>query len=197
MKRKIYLIGNRVLRQVGEEIDKNYPNLQQIIDDMFETMYAANGVGLAAHQIGIPIKLFIIDASAYKEECPECEDFIKVFINAKIVEYSGEKIPMEEGCLSIPTVYETVIRHDIVHIQYYDRDFVFHDEVIKGIPARILQHEYDHTYGILFTDKISNIRRTMLKKRLKNLALGKIKIDYPVVIPDRKFAEQYIYRKIT
>ncbi len=194
--RKIYIIGHKVLRTVGEEIDKNYPGLQELIDDMFETMYKTNGVGLAAHQIGIPIKLFVIDASPYAEDDPKAKDFKRVFINAKILEFSGEKIPMEEGCLSIPKIYEKVVRHDTVHIQYFDRDFNFHDEIISGLPARILQHEYDHTYGILFTDRISNLRKALIKNRLRQMALGKYQFDYPVVLGDKKTVDQYIFRVV-
>ncbi len=188
----IYIIGHKVLRQVGQEIDKDYPGLQELIEKMFATMYESDGVGLAAQQIGKPIKLFVIDATPYADDFPEAEGFKRVFINAKIVEYLGEDTVLNEGCLSIPGLREDVIRKDKVHIQYYDENFQFHDEIIEGLPARVLQHEYDHTYGILFTDRLAQLRRTMIRNRLRSIARGKFKASYPVKLGDKSTVDRYI-----
>ncbi len=188
----IYIIGHKVLRQVGQEIDKDYPGLQELIEKMFATMYDSDGVGLAAQQIGKPIKLFVIDATPYADDFPEAEGFKRVFINAKIVEYLGEDTVLNEGCLSIPGIREDVVRKDKVHIQYYDENFQFHDEIIEGLPARVLQHEYDHTYGILFTDRLAQLRRTMIRNRLRSIARGKFKASYPVKLGDKSTVDRYI-----
>ncbi len=192
----IYIIGHKVLRQTGADIDKDYPDLQGLIERMFETMYESDGVGLAAQQVGIPIKLFVIDATPYADEFPEAEDFKRVFINAKIVEYLGDDTVLNEGCLSIPGVREDVVRKDKVHIQYYDQNFEYHDEIIEGLPARVLQHEYDHTYGILFTDRLSQLRKTMLRNRLRAVARGKFRASYPVRLGDKNTVDRYIFPQV-
>ncbi len=189
----IYIIGHKILRQVGQEIDKDYPQLQELIERMFDTMYESDGVGLAAQQVGLAIKLFVIDATPYADDFPEADGFKKVFINAKIVEYLGEETVLNEGCLSIPGIREDVVRKDKVHIQYYDENFEFHDEIIEGLPARVLQHEYDHTYGILFTDRLSQLRRTMLRNRLRAVARGKFKASYPVRLGEKNTVDRYIF----
>ena len=191
----IYIIGHKILRQMGDDIDKNYPKLQEIIESMFDTMYQSDGVGLAAQQVGLPIKLFVIDATPYADEFPEADGFKKVFINAKIVEYLGKDTVLNEGCLSIPGIREDVVRKEKVHIKYYDEHFEFHDEIIEGLPARVLQHEYDHTYGILFTDRISQLRKTMIRNKLRAVARGKFKSSYPVRIGDKNTVDLYIFPK--
>lgn len=177
----VYIYGHPVLRRKSEDISSDYEDLDDFIKSMFETMYRANGVGLAAPQVGRNIRLFVIDASTGADEDPSLEGFKKVFINAKIHSRDGELVPMNEGCLSIPGIWEDVNRESRVHISYYDENWDFHDEVLEGLPARIIQHEYDHLDGILFTDKISPIRRRMVKGKLSGLSKGKLDVDYKTV----------------
>lgn len=178
MIKPIYLYGSPVLRKVAKDITSDYPNLKQLIDDMFETMYQSEGVGLAAPQIGLSIRLFIIDAAPFAEENPELADFKKVFINAHIIERTGEPILFNEGCLSIPNIREDVERPDSVTIEYLDENFQPHKETFEGLTARIIQHEYDHLDGILFTDKVAPIRRQLLKSKLNAIAKGKHSAAY-------------------
>lgn len=193
----IYIIGHPILRQEGADLSlEKSEELEQLISDMFETMYAADGVGLAAQQIGRALKLFIIDGSPMAEDYPELADFKKVFINAKIVKYFPENEIMSEGCLSIPGIRENISRTNKLQIQYYDQDFVFHDEILEGIKARIIQHEYDHTYGILFTDRISLIKRNMLRNRLKELALGNFSANYKTILGNKNSVDAYLFRKV-
>ena len=184
----VSIIGSPVLRKVAKDIDKNYKELPKFIDDMFETMYESDGVGLAAPQVGKSIRLFVVDATPMEEDDPSLKDFKKVIINAKITERSGESKNMEEGCLSIPGIREDVIRQDKIRIEYYDENFEFHDEYYKGISARVIQHEYDHIDGILFTDKISPLRKRIIKGKLQAISKGKFEAHYRVRIPERKRA---------
>jgi len=174
----IHIIGSKVLRKVAENIDKDYPNLSEIIENMKETMHDSEGVGLAAPQIGKSIRLFVVDASPFEEDDPELAKFKKVFINAKITERFGDKMVSNEGCLSIPGIREDVERFDKIKIQYVDEDFEKQEEVFEGMAAIIVQHEYDHLEGILFTDKISPIRRKMLKMKLVNISKGRFNAVY-------------------
>ena len=174
----IYLYGHPVLRKVGEDITKDYPNLETLIDNMFETMYNADGIGLAAPQIGLAIRLFVIDLEPLAEDEPKYAGFKKVFINPRIVEESGEPVKLEEGCLSIPGINEMVERKERIRIQYLDENFVAHDEVYEDFFARCIQHEYDHIEGVVFTDRISPLRRNLLKGKLLNLAKGKYRAAY-------------------
>lgn len=179
--------GHPTLRKKGEEINKDYPDLQQLIADMFETMYESHGVGLAAQQINRAIRLFIIDANPFAEEYPETKDFKKVFINAKIVKEEGEEWEFEEGCLSIPKINEIVIRKPVVYLDYYDEDFNFHQgEKFEGVVARVIQHEYDHTDGILFTDRIPAFKKVLLKRKLNDISTGKVDAGYKMILPKRK-----------
>ena len=186
--------GSKVLRQMGEDIDKDYPNLNGLIEDMFETMYKASGVGLAAPQIGLPIRLFIVDASPFaepdddgniEEKAKGLENFKKVFINAEIVEEDGEEWGFEEGCLSIPKIREEVFREERVRITYYDQDWNFHDEVYDGYAARIIQHEYDHIDGVLFTDHLKPLRKRIIQRKLKDISNGKVDVDYRMKFPGK------------
>ncbi len=160
--------GDPVLRKVGVEIDKDYPNLSELIDNMKETMYNAQGVGLAAPQIGKAIRLFIIDTSPFAED-PDLnekeqaflKDFKKIFINAQIIEEEGDEWSFSEGCLSIPDIREDVFRQEKVTIEYFDENFEKHTDILVGLAARVVQHEYDHIEGILFTDKISSLKKTI------------------------------------
>ncbi|MFL9844332.1 peptide deformylase [Flavobacterium rhizosphaerae] len=177
--------GDPVLRKEASEIPKDYPNLKQIISDMFETMYNANGVGLAAPQVGLSIRLFVIDTSPFEDDEDLSEEernilsgFKKAFINAVITKEEGEEWCFNEGCLSIPDVREDVYRKEKITIEYYDENFVNHTEEYSGLIARVIQHEYDHIEGILFTDKISTLKKRLIKKRLENIMEGKVRADY-------------------
>ncbi len=194
----IYVIGTDVLRKEGEELPiEKTPELEKLIQEMYETMKVSEGVGLAAPQIGKSLKLFVIDLTSLEKEHPELADFKKTFINAKIVEYSGEKIGMNEGCLSLPGIREEIQRHDTVHIQYYDENMLFHDEVLTGFQARVLQHEYDHTYGILFTDRLPKVKKVLIRNKLKAMANGRFTTDYKTVLGDKKTREQLLVRNIS
>lgn len=178
----IYVYGSNVLRRKADKVDKDMSNLQQLIADMFETMYYADGVGLAAPQIGHSLRLFVVDASAMEEDDPIAKDFKKVFINPEILERFGEKELFREGCLSLPELREDVLRETKIRIRYQDEKFQLHEEVIEGIPARIIQHEYDHIDGILFSDHLSLLRKKLIKKRLKNISEGKVATSYKTKI---------------
>jgi len=176
----IVAYGDPVLRKVGVDIDKNYPELEKLIADMFATMEKAKGVGLAAPQIGKSIRLFVVDGSPFTEddEHPELKDFRKVFINAHIIEETGDEWAFSEGCLSIPKVREDVKRKSTVKLKYLDENFNEHEETFTGIPARIIQHEYDHIEGKLFIDRINTLRRTLLKSRLSDIVKGNVDAEY-------------------
>lgn len=177
--------GDSVLRKKGEEISKEYPELDLLIKNMFDTMYNANGVGLAAPQVGLPIRLFIVDTTPFsdndelsKQEQEELKGFKKIFINAKILKEEGGLWAFNEGCLSIPGIHEDVVREDKITIEYYDENFQKHSETYDGLRARVIQHEYDHIEGILFTDKISSFKKRLIEKKLKNIMEGKTNADY-------------------
>ena len=178
----IYIYGHPVLRKVTRDIDpNNYLNLKEVIDNMFETMYQAEGVGLAAPQVGLEDRIFVVDLSPLADEKhPEFKDMKKVFINAHITERGGDMVIVEEGCLSIPGVHEKVSREDEIRITYLDENLEAHDQVYKGYLARVIQHEYDHLDGILFTDKISLLRRRMNKSKLTNMEKGRVACDYRI-----------------
>jgi peptide deformylase len=177
--------GDPVLRKVGEEITPEYPNLKEVIASMYETMYNACGVGLAAEQVGLSIRLFIVDASPFgededlsAEENELLKNFKRTFINAKMLKEEGEEWGFNEGCLSIPDVREDVYRHETITLEYYDEDFNKKTEVFDGLIARVIQHEYDHIEGILFTDRISSLKKRLIKKKLQNIMEGKSRPDY-------------------
>ncbi|MDD2195953.1 MAG: peptide deformylase [Bacteroidales bacterium] len=180
MIKPVYVYGSSVLRRVAEDITPDYPNLNQLYEDMFETMYQSDGIGLAAPQIGLSIRVFVIDASPLADEHPDMKDFKKIFINAKITERIGNPILFNEGCLSIPNIREDVERPETVTIEYLDENFAPHIEKFEGLAARIIQHEYDHLDGILFTDRVSPIRRQLLKSKLNAIAKGKFSASYRV-----------------
>lgn len=186
MTHPILIYGHPVLRKVADDIDKDYPGLQQIINDLFETMYNSEGLGLAAPQIGKPIRIFVIDGTPVAEDEPSLAGFKKAFINAHITEKCGELQPMNEGCLSIPNLREEVNRESHIRIKYYDDNWVFHNEVYDGYKARIIQHEYDHLDGILFTDKVSPLRKKLLKSKLLAISKGKFEADYKTILPGQK-----------
>ena len=176
----IYTYGTAVLRKVAEPIDKDYPGLKELISNMYETMYHAEGVGLAAPQIGKAIRLLIIDLAPFKEDDPELGSFKITMINPEMLEFGDSKVPAEEGCLSIPGIYESVMRSESIKIKYFDEDFNQHITEFEGYRARVVQHEYDHLEGSLFTDKVSPIRRQLLKSKLTNIVKGKASARYKV-----------------
>ena len=179
----ILVYGHPVLRKMSVEIDKDWPGLKQFIDDMFETMYNSDGLGLAAPQVGKSVRIFIIDGKPIAEDEPELADFKKVFINAHITEKYGDFALMNEGCLSIPNIREEVNRESHIRINYYDENWQYFDEVYDGYKARIILHEYDHLDGILFTDKISPLKKRLLKSKLLAISKGKFEADYKTVLP--------------
>ena len=180
------------LRKMGSTIKKEYPNLEELISNMRETMKNARGVGLAAPQIGKAIRLFIVDTSPFSEDDELSEDerevlknYNKTFINPKILNEEGNDWAFNEGCLSIPNINEDVLRKDTLTIEYLDENFKKHVETINGLVARVVQHEYDHIEGVLFTDKLSSLKKRLLKKKLENISKGKIEVDYKMSFPKK------------
>lgn len=189
----IIAYGDPVLRKVATEIKADYPKLDELLANMWETMYKANGVGLAAPQIGLPIRLFLVDTSAFADDDELSADeqkllgsFKKAFINAKIQEETGNEWTFNEGCLSIPDIREDITRKDTITISYLDENFEPKTETYDGLLARVIQHEYDHLEGILFTDKLSSLKKRLLKSRLSNISKGKITVDYRMRFPAAK-----------
>ena len=174
----IYLYGQPVLRKVAEDITPDYPELKSLIESMFDTMHQAEGIGLAAPQVGLAIRLVVVDLDVLSEDFPEFKDFRRVYINAHIIETSDETDTMEEGCLSLPGIHEKVTRSSRIHVQYLDENFVEHDEWVEGYLARVMQHEFDHLEGKVFSDRISMLRRQVNKTKLGNLAKGKVACGY-------------------
>jgi len=174
----IVVYGSPLLRKISQEIDKDYPELKQLVYNIFETMYVTDGVGLAAPQIGKSIRIFVIDTTTLAEDDPDLEGFRKAFVNPKIIEEKGEIFTYTEGCLSLPDIREDVDRPAKIRVQYYDEEFNFFDETYHGIKARVIQHEYDHLEGILFVDRIAPLKRKMLKGKLNDIAKGKASVAY-------------------
>ena len=186
----IVAYGDPVLKKKALEIDEDYPNLDELIQNMYETMYGAYGVGLAAPQIGRAIRLFLVDTEPFADDESFSEDekkilknFKKTFINPIILEEGGDEWAFNEGCLSIPDIREDVFRRPNIKIQYQDGGFNTHIEEYHGLIARVIQHEYDHIEGILFTDKLSSFKKRLLKGKLQNISKGKIKVDYKMRFP--------------
>jgi peptide deformylase len=182
----IVIYGHPILRKVAEDIDKDYPGLDQFIEDLFDTMYHSEGLGLAAPQVGKSIRIFVIDGKPAAEDEPSLADFKKAFINPQITEKSGDFQLMNEGCLSIPHIREEVNRESHIRIKYYDENWKYHNEVYDGYKARIIQHEYDHLEGILFTDKINPLRKRLIKSKLTAISKGKFEADYKTILPGQK-----------
>lgn len=176
----IYTYGLPVLRKVAEEITPDYPELNRLIENMQETLERADGVGLAAPQIGLPIRLVIIDLRPLADDLPAFADFRKTYINAYILDTDGEEVQMEEGCLSLPGIHERVSRPTKVRVCYLDEQFVEHDEWVEGYLARVMQHEFDHLEGRMFIDHISPLRRQMNRGKLNALIAGKAHADYKI-----------------
>src|ERR1700742_4247363 len=187
----IVAYGAPILRMVSKDIAPDYPNLQKLIEDMWETMYSSNGVGLAAPQINRDIRLFVIDSQQIfenleegeKDKYPDGPGTRQVFINAHIVELNGEEWAYNEGCLSIPKIREDIYRSEEVTLQYVDENFEPHTETLNGITARVILHEYDHIEGKLFIDYLKPLKRTLLKRKLDDITKGKIKVDYRMSFP--------------
>ncbi|GAA4319580.1 peptide deformylase [Pontixanthobacter gangjinensis] len=191
----IVAYGDPVLKKKAKEIDKDYPKLEELINNMWDTMYNAYGVGLAAPQVGLPIRMFMIDPAPFaedeelsEEEKTELKDLRKVFINPQIIEEEGEEWAFSEGCLSIPEVREDVFRKPDITIEYYDENWEKHTENYSGLAARVIQHEYDHIEGILFTDKLSSLKKRLIKGKLANISKGKINVEYKMRFPLAKKA---------
>ena len=190
----IIAFGNPILKRKAEDIPENFEGLSSLLTDMFETMYAAKGVGLAAPQIGASIRLFIVDGSPFSNEEGEeidpkaigIEGFKKVFINPIIEEESGDLWAFQEGCLSIPKIRENVNRREKICVSYYDENGSFHRDEFDGYKARIIQHEYDHLEGVLFTDKLSPLKKKLLSKRLSNVSIGIVEVDYKMKFNKKK-----------
>jgi peptide deformylase len=177
----IVAYGDPVLKKVAQDIEKDSIDVQQLAADMFETMYESSGVGLAAPQIGKSIRMFVVDGEPLDEE--KLKDFKKVFINPTILEEGGEKWGFEEGCLSIPGIRAEIMRKEKLKIRYFDTDWNEHIEEYDGLAARIIQHEYDHLQGILFTDYLSAMKRRLLKSKLTDISRGQVKADYRMKFP--------------
>lgn len=179
----IVAYGHPVLKKVAVDISPDFPQLEKLIEDMWETMYNAAGVGLAAPQVNQSIRLFVIDATPYADEMPQAKDFKKVFINAKIEKLTDPEVIMNEGCLSIPGMSEEVPRKNSITIRYCDTDFVERTEEYEGFLARVIQHEYDHIDGILYVDRLPAFRKLLLKGKLKDISEGKTDADYRMLFP--------------
>ena len=189
----IVAYGTPVLKQMAQEISADYPDLKSLIENMFETMYEASGVGLAAPQVGLPIRMFLVDASPFADddvldakERAFLENFKHTFINPTIIEETGDEWAFNEGCLSIPDVREDVFRKPNIKVEYFDEDFKKHTLELDGLAARVFQHEYDHIEGILFTDKLSTLKKRLIKGKLLNISKGKISVDYRMKFPNLK-----------
>ncbi len=177
----IIVYGHPILKKVAEDITPDYPGLKELIENLWDTMYSDEGIGLAAPQVNHSIRIFVIDASSHDDNKPKDMSMKKAFINAHIIEEEGEEWPFNEGCLSIPDIHEDIMRKPRVRIQYVDENFTPHDEWYDGVFARVIQHEYDHLDGKLFVDKLSPLRKIMLKRKLSDLSMGKIKPKYKMI----------------
>ena len=191
----IVAYGDPILRKLGKDIPPDFPKLGELIDNMYETMYNANGVGLAAPQIGLPLRLFVVDTRPFSNDedlAPKeqniLKDFKRAFINPQINEERGQEWSFNEGCLSIPDIREDVKRQDTISITYFDENFKSITDTFDGLLARVIQHEYDHIEGILFTDKLSPLKKRMLKGKLSSISKGKIEVDYRMRFPNQKKA---------
>ncbi|MBR4276458.1 MAG: peptide deformylase [Prevotella sp.] len=182
----IYTYGQPVLRKVAEDITPSYPNLTNLIQDMWETLASSEGIGLAAPQIGLPIRLVVIDLDLLKEDLPEYDGFKKVYINPHIIDYDKSQTDSSsEGCLSLPAIRENVVRPKRIRVKYQDEDFTEHDEWVEGYLARVMQHEFDHLEGTMFIDRISPLRKQLIKSKLRSLLQGRFRTGYKVKAPHK------------
>lgn len=178
----IYVYGQPVLRQEAEDITPDYPDLKELIKNMFETMEHADGVGLAAPQVGLPIRVVVIDLDVLSDDMPEFKDFKRAYINPHIVERGDHIVSMDEGCLSLPGIHESVKRPDRIRVQYLDEEMKPHDEWVEGYLARVMQHEFDHLDGVMFIDHLSALRKQMIRGKLNNMVKGKARCSYKVKV---------------
>jgi len=176
----IYLYGHPILRKVTKDITPDYPNLKTLLDNMFETLHKSDGIGLAAPQIGLEDRILVVDLNLLVDQDPSFKDFKRVLINAHIIESDGPEESVEEGCLSIPDIHEKVPRKNRIRIQYLDENLQAHDEVYEGYKARVIQHEYDHLEGIMFVDRLSGIRKQMIRSKLNKIMKGDVNCSYKV-----------------
>jgi peptide deformylase len=179
----VYVYGHPLLRKVAKEIETDYENFSVLLDNMWETMYHSDGIGLAAPQIGLSIRLFVIDGNELADDFPELKGFKQTFINAKILEYGNENVAENEGCLSLPGIREEVTRPSSIRIQFLDENFQPREETYEGFAARIIQHEYDHIEGKLFVDYLSPLRKRLIKGKLNAITVGKVDVDYKIKLP--------------
>ena len=182
----IVAYGHPVLKAVAKDIDKDFPELEKLLADMWETLAHSEGVGLAAPQVNQSIRLFLVDARPFYPDYPDAKDYHQVFINAQLLETFGDEVPFKEGCLSLPGIYEDVIRHDGIRIRYYDEQFQLHEEEFTGIKSRIIQHEYDHIQGHVHVDRIAALRKTLLQGKLRAISEGKCDVDYRMIFPKKQ-----------
>lgn len=175
--------GHPVLKKVAEDVPSGFPDLKQFIQDMWETMYQSDGVGLAAPQVNRSLRLFVIDATAFAEKYPEAEGFKKAFINARIYKEEGEEWSFNEGCLSFPGLREDVFRKPVIYIRYLDEDMQPRDERYDGVVARIIQHEYDHIEGVVFVDRITSLKKMLIRGKLNDISKGNVDVDYKMLFP--------------
>ncbi|HET8855780.1 MAG TPA: peptide deformylase [Salinimicrobium sp.] len=189
----IVAYGDPVLRKKAKDVPEDFPDLKDLISNMWDTMYGAYGVGLAAPQVGLPLRIFVVDASPFaeeeeigEEEREQLKELKKVFVNAKILEEEGDEWAFNEGCLSIPEIREDVFRKQEITIEFFDENFEKRTERFSGLAARVIQHEYDHIEGILFTDKLSSLKKRLIKSKLANISKGKIAVDYRMRFPELK-----------
>jgi peptide deformylase len=178
--------GHPVLKKVAEHIRPDYPGFREFLENMWETMYQSDGVGLAAPQVNRSIRVFVVDASAFAEKYPESEHFKKAFINAQIYKEEGDEYPFNEGCLSFPGLREDIMRKPVIHIRYMDENFVKYDERYDGVIARVIQHEYDHIEGIVFVDRLPSLKKMLLKRRLSDISKGNVEVAYKMLFPQIK-----------
>ncbi len=178
--------GHPVLKKVAEDIPADYPGLKELIENMWETMYQSDGVGLAAPQVNRSIRAIVIDASAFDEKYPETKHFKKAFLNARIYKEEGDEYSFNEGCLSFPGLREDILRKPVIHMTYMDENFVEYDEWFDGVIARIIQHEYDHIEGIVFVDRIPSLKKLLLKRRLSDISKGNVEVAYRMLFPQVK-----------
>jgi len=178
----IYVYGSPVLRKVARPVEQNEEGLEDFIDNLWDTMYQSDGIGLASPQVGKSVRIFVIDGTPLEEDDPSLKDFKVTFINPEILDRQGDDKTYEEGCLSIPNIREEIVRPEKVRIRYYDRDWNLHEEEYGGIAARIIQHEYDHLQGVLFTDKVAPLKKRMLRNKLNAISKGKFDVSYKVKV---------------
>lgn len=182
----IVAYGHPTLKAVAKEIDKDFPDLEKLIADMWETLAHSEGVGLAAPQVNHSIRLFLVDADPFYPDYPDAKGFKQVFINAELIDTFGEEVPFKEGCLSLPGIFEEVVRHDGIRLRYLDENFVEHEEEFTGIKSRIIQHEYDHLEGHVHVDRVAPLRKMLLQGKLRDISEGKCDVDYRMIFPKKQ-----------